>query len=1006
MRIFTTEFCEMKMYSAARFFLLCILLLMLSTVRLWATHLRAGDIFVKRLSCSSREVQITINVYTRDFPGSVKFGTGGLDVVNWGDGTTTIVSPVTNPPIIAYVDNGAVGKVTVTYTHTYQFPGRYIISYNEQNRNAGILNISNSVNTAFYIESQVTIDAGVYCDNSPVMTVDPIDEGCTGVTWYHNPGAYDPDGDSLSFSLYVPKQGAVYNNDGSFLSASDVGGYQLPNNCNFYNAVGINCSAANQAQNGPPTFFIDPVKGTITWDAPGEAGEYNVAFVVTEWRKLYGVYYPIGFVERDMQIIIKDCHNLPPKLKVPKDTCILAGTVLKGLIFATDPDGAPNGGNRGLGDSVKIQAFSQLFGINPNPATDSLDGVWQPTFTATQQAMLKFLWKTSCDHVREQPYQVVFKATDNGAPPAASFAVWNIKVVAPAPVWAGSSINPVQRSATLNWQAYAMQCAKANAPGQTNAISMQIWRKVDTAPFTPSTCITGMPPYLGYTLIATVPIGNLTYLDKTLAAGAKYCYRMVAVFPSSTSDANSLVSTEVCFPPLQISSPIVTNVTVDKTDQASGQITVKWRSPFGVDKTNFPPPYSFEVWRANGISGSLNLTKVNPGKLTDSTYSDSPINTTQNFYNYRILAYANNGNFIDSSFTASSVGLVLKPSLTQIKLDWSAMVPWSNRVTLYPYHRIYRGTTTAKLISDLTLIDSVNVNQYGFSYIDSGQYNHTPLSLTQTYWYAVMSRGSYGNPLLPAPLNNFSQIVSASPNNSQKPCPPVLVASGIDCSRFNTCQSEQGTVTNLVQWSRPKSDTCRSQIKNYNVYGSPRVGQPYTLIAQVRDTFYYHQNLPSYAYCYKVSSVDLTGNESALSTSFCFDNCPYYELPNVFTPNGDKCNDVFSAYNTRNVGEHNTIPCKQVYGGHLPDSVLSELQMKCARFVTAVTFKVYNRWGREVYSYQSSNENTIYIDWNGKDSNGQDLDGGIYYYVANVVFDVVDPKKASRNIKGWVHLIR
>lgn len=993
------------MQGAVRF-LLFVLLWAMSAAPLWATHLRAGDITITRPSCNSRQITITINVYTRDFPGSVKFGTGGIDIINWGDGTTTVVDPVNNPPIIAYVDNGAVGKISVTYSHTYSFPGRYIISYNEANRNYGILNITNSVQVPFYVQTEITIDAGVYCDNSPILSVDPIDEGCTGVRWEHNPGAYDPDGDSLSFSLFVPKYSALYNSDGSYLSAQDVPGYKLPNDCSYYSAVGISCTQANQNHNGPPTFSIDPVKGTLTWDAPGEAGEYNIAFVVTEWRKLYGKYYPIGYVERDMQIIIKNCNNIAPMLFVPKDTCILAGTTLKAYAYATDPDGSPSGGAKGLGDSVRIQAFSQLFGINPNPATDSIDGKWQPTFTATQQAKLKFSWKTSCDHVREQPYQVVFKATDNGAPPLASFAVWNIKVVAPPPVWVSATLNAPQRSAALAWQAYALQCAQANAPTQTNAVSMQVWRKVDTAPFTPSNCITGMPAFLGYSLIATVPIGNLSYIDKTLAAGAKYCYRLVAVFPSSTGTANSLVSAEMCIPPLQVTSPVITNVTVDITSPANGQVTIKWRSPFGVDKTNFPPPYSFVLKRADGVSGTINLVKVNPGQLTDSSYVDSPVNTSQKFYNYRVFAYANNGVFIDSSATASTVGLVLTPTLKQIRLNWNAVVPWSNRVNLYPNHLIYRGTSIATKISDLTLIDSVNVNQFGFTYLDSGQYNHTPLVQTQTYWYAVMTKGSYGNPLIPPPLKNFSQITSTSPDDKKKPCAPIIVSTGIDCSKFALCQTELGTVTNVVVWKRSATDSCRKQIKFYNVYGSPSIGQPYTLIAQTTDTTYSHTNLPSYAYCYKISAVDLAGNESTLSAAFCFDNCPYYELPNVFTPNGDKCNDVFSAYNIRNLGEHNTIPCKQVYGGHLSDTLVSELRSKCARFVQSVTFTVFNRWGREVYSYQSGNENSIYIDWNGRDNAGAELDAGIYYYVANVVFDVVDPKKKNRNIKGWVHLIR
>ncbi|MEQ9659806.1 gliding motility-associated C-terminal domain-containing protein, partial [Fulvivirga sp.] len=81
---------------------------------------------------------------------------------------------------------------------------------------------------------------------------------------------------------------------------------------------------------------------------------------------------------------------------------------------------------------------------------------------------------------------------------------------------------------------------------------------------------------------------------------------------------------------------------------------------------------------------------------------------------------------------------------------------------------------------------------------------------------------------------------------------------------------------------------------------------------------------------------------------------------------------------------------------------------KCARFVKSVSFIVYNRWGKEVYNYigTQGGENNIFIDWNGTDKSGVELSSGVYYYVAEVNFDVVDPSNAMQKIKGWVHLLR
>ncbi|MBS1555603.1 MAG: gliding motility-associated C-terminal domain-containing protein [Bacteroidetes bacterium] len=943
------------------------------------THLRAGEITVTRDNCSGLTFTITITAYTNT--GSpVKFSDGILD---FGDGSTPTRTPtIDNTPFAP-----GIGRVVYTTTHTYAGAGYYVISYKERNRNAGILNMSNSVNTQFYLETAIVVDRFV-CDNSPRLLVPPIDKGCSGAAWYHNPGAYDIDGDSLSYEFVVPKQDKNI----------PVGAYRYPDHPDLY--TGIDYSRANEKQNGPPTFTINSRTGTILWDAPGAQGEYNIAFRIISWRKIAGTFVQLASVTRDMQIVIEDCLNKRPELKVPKDTCIVAGTILDESIFGTDPDFDP----------VTIEAFSQVFIVNPSPAvfyspdlTKPNQAFEQPT-SSTQDAVLKFRWATNCLHVKDQPYQVVFKISDRSGrgPSLVQFKTWNIKVIGPPPVWQSATVNVPTRSANLQWNSYACQ----------NASSIEVYRRVGSFPYTPPNCVTGIPNFLGFTKIATLPANATQYTNTGLAAGAQYCYRLVAVFPLPQG-GQSIVSQEICIPPFQVDKAVVTHVTVDKTSTAStnnqplndGQITVRWRSPFDANAVNFPKPFYFKIFRAEGFSGTIRTVDISPpGKFRDSTLVDNNIATRDVIYNYTVKAFANNDAELALSESASLVRLDAKPEFERIKLTWAAVVPWSNNTAQYPWHRIYRGPANATE-NQMVLIDSVNVNQKGFSYLDEGQYNNVKLQNGQEYCYKVMTRGSYGNPKIKAPQNNFSQITCAVPDDKVPPCKPQFATDlkGTDCSKpENTPCGQSNSFSNVIRWKRPFDPNCKLDIKSYNIYFSSRKGGEFVkLPVTVTDTVFEHKDLSSFAGCYKITAVDRAGNESDQSEEVCFDNCPYYELPNVFTPNGDKCNDVFSAYSLRIITEGNKTDC-----GNLTNDQVSDLQRRCARFVQKVIFTVYNRWGGVVYTYESGGEKTIYIDWDGRDNNKAELPAGTYYYEAQVTFNVVDPSKANKSIKGWVQIIR
>ena len=959
---------------------LAVLLTVFAFTQSWATHLRAGEIVATRVNCNSLTFIITITVYTNTKNTTVLFG-GDQDILNFGDGVTMLVPETANTIRTDLNSDGSVATASFTVTHTYSGIGTYTISYKEPNRNEGVLNMDASVNTTFYLETVVSLDPFLGCNNTPRLLVPPIDLACSGVTFTHNPGAYDPDSDSLSFALVIP-----YSDRNT-----EVINYKDPNDPKFY----TNYNTGNEAGTGKPTFSIDPRDGTITWDAPGLVGEYNIAFHIIEWRKKNGVYYQNGYVRRDMQIIVDDCDNDRPDLELPADTCVVAGTILDVDIIGTDPNNDP----------VKIEAFSELFNLPlaQSPAT------YSPVPTVDkflpQPATTKFHWETQCLHVKDQPYQVVFKITDKPAngPRLVTFKTWFIKVVGPAPIWADAQLDLATRNTNLEWDPYFCQ----------GADKMQVWRKVDSSLFEPDNCQTGMPDYLGYELIDVLGIkdGNgipiTKYTDtndgKGLAPGAKYCYRLVAVFPLPRG-GESYVSKDTCVGPILADVPVITKVSVLKTDVSIGQINVCWRKPFEANQTQFPPPYRYEIYRAVGFArGSDSVNVSPPGIYTDTCFVDLGLNTEENVYNYSIAAYASNGGFLGTSAAASSVRLDAKSQVKKIELNWSAFVPWSNIIQTVPNkHLIYRGPEGA-VEADLVLIAEVDVSTSGFVYLDEGQSNGVPLVDNEVYCYRVMTRGGYGNPRIDQPLENFSQIMCAQPGDTIPPCqlePPIRSALDFtDCNDYYEKFCEKDSYSNVIYWNRSEEFECRNDIRGYNIYAASKKGDEFSLlVANVRDTFYIDNNLLSFARCYKIAAVDRSGNEGELSEELCIDNCPYYELPNVFTPNADSYNDYFSAYSLRG------FDCGE--GG---ECIPAELKFRCARFVQTVEFKVYNRWGQEVYQYDGriGNEvNSIYIDWDGKDDKGTDMASGVYYYVAEVTFDSVDPETQTKKIKGWVHLVR
>ncbi|MCE6989073.1 gliding motility-associated C-terminal domain-containing protein [Dyadobacter sp. CY323] len=954
--------------------------LLSSGFEVMATHIRAGEITARRISATTLTYELKLTAYFDILTGegaanaqnSIFFTIGNVN--STGQPVVLEAPRIESPP-----PNIGNGTTRNTYIVSYTFPSTaaYRISFEEDNRNNGILNIGPppTLNLNFYVSTILEINASFGSNQTPVLLNAPIDLAAVGQRYIHNPNAFDADGDSLAYRLFIPQR-------------SGVNGAGI--NLQYVNPNQIGAPGQTEAGASPATFSLNKITGDLIWDAPVTKGYYNVAFVVEEWRD--GVL--IGQIVRDMQIIVEDARNDRPLMDPLPEICVEAGTRINQQIRATDKNG----------DRLTLTSTGGVY-------QSTLVSPALATFNVAQQGSQntvigQFVWQTSCNHIRQEPYDVLFKVEDAAGPGVPNPSLFrklvdmttlNIRVYGPKPTGlvAVAATDPAGTAYRLNWTSYKCQVAGAK---------IVIYRKEGCTDIPEDVCITGIPAGSGYEEVGRVNVNETTYLDNNngtgLRPGVSYSYRIVVEFPRPGTAVNepgsligggeSVASDEFCLK-LPMLMPVITNVTVDSTSETRGVITVKWTRPAAATGT----PAQYRLFRAVGQNGTaFTLIATIPVSLTpgtpDTIFVDRALNTLVNPYNYKLEYWTTQAGQLtkfDETETASSVRLeqgAAEPN--KVRVNWSALVPWDNRNRT---HRIYREDKTRPGTFNIIAEKPVTGPQT-FTYTDDGTDQYAAdgtINITivddSTYCYKVETVGSYNNSQIrPAILYNFSQILCVSSSDTTKPCPPVLAIDPLNCDSLNAHPEafcDLPGFTNHLTWTYPDQvggKECDANVSAYKVYYARYEGDDPTLIATVTippaplATKFDHEGLTSFAGCYYVTAVNRFGAESAPSNIVCKDNCPMYVLPNVFTPNGDLKNDIFQPY-------------------------------ECPAFVQSLEFKVFNRWGAQVFS-----TNDVNINWNGKTNGGKDLAAGQYYYEVKIYFESSKRESTPTTLKGWVQLLR
>ena len=906
-----------------------VFLLLAAAQLLYGTHNRAGEITYRQIG--PLEIEMTIVTYTRT---SSEQADRDTLIVLWGDGSSEErVGRISEE----FFPNDT-KKNIYTARHKYGATGHYVISMTDPNRNADIVNIENSVNVPFHIETTVTLFPTLFegFNNSPVLELPPIDIACVGERFIHNPGAYDPDGDSLAYRLIVP-----------------------------YSSLGVNVPNYVFPDQIVPTnnmISLDPRTGDFVWESPQRKGEYNIAIQIISYRN--GIAR--DSLIRDMQILVEDCTNEAPVIETEEEICVIAGELIDIPVRATAPISEAD-------QQVALTAVGGPLILDRSPATFTVNPGYQP-----QPLIGQFTWQTTCDHIADQFYTVIFRAIDDkeiqpstpGDDPLflSTIHVLRIKIVAPPPE--DVQLLPGSGQIEVTWES-PYKCEDAS---DNYFQGFSVWRRETSNQFTIDTCNPGLEGQgyqrLNISLSRTLQAGRYYYLDNTVERGRTYCYRVLGEF-ARTSDGGipyniveSLPSNEAC---VQLSQdvPLITNVDVLETDQNTGRIVVKWikPNPADLDTIENPGPYRYQLLRSPGINTN-NFTPIPGADFTTANFSDpvatvfeDGVDTETLGYTYQLAFYTEGlSEPLGTSPPASSIFLSIVPADERNNLSWTEVVPWDN----YEYTVFRRNAVTGFWEEIGTTTEPM--------YEDSGLKNGTE------YCYYIMSTGSYGIDSLPDPLLNNSQEVCARPMDNQLPCPPVLEPVINDCdSESFTCLDNRDYV-NSLEWSNPNID-CEDtdDVIAYLVLYAEVEGVDFDTIERIDDPFetsYDHFLSDRLAGCYAVVAIDSFENRSVLSNIECVDNCPSYVLPNTFTPNGDGQNELF-------------VPIR-----------------RC--FIDRVEFQVFNRWGNLIFETTDPA-----LNWDGRNMDGTEVSEGVYFYACKYFETRVSGIEAGQELlKGYIEVIR
>jgi len=348
-----------------------VLLLVGIIIPTYATHLMGGDITVQDLG--NQEFKVNLIVY-RDTIGIPMADTAYIYFAGPNNASFSINIPydtVISGNLLPMYPYG-VEVYYFTDTVTLVGNGKWEIFWENCCRNNAILNLTNPLNESMTLYTSLVTDT-TSANSTPFFLVPAAIFLQQNTSWQYNPLPFDPDGDSLHWSIDQP-----------------------------LNDTGLYCLGYVTPSSDPTNVFsIDPITGTISWTAD-LVGNFVASILVDQYRN--GVW--VGEIRRDMQFIVvpagqgfplwSNLSGIPTDMNNNYAFNLTEGSPFKLELIATHSDPTR---------TVFMEAYSEVFQLPLSNATFT-ETINPPETTG------EFNWQPKAGDLRNRPYQVVFRISD------------------------------------------------------------------------------------------------------------------------------------------------------------------------------------------------------------------------------------------------------------------------------------------------------------------------------------------------------------------------------------------------------------------------------------------------------------------------------------------------------------------------------------------------------------------------------------------------------------------